>query len=51
MGAVGVLAAFESDSHSLDTVLLVFISNHHCLFAEHHVSDAVSVIAHALVAI
>ena len=29
----------------------MLITYHHCLFAEHHVADAVSVIAHTLVAI
>lgn len=49
MGAVGVLAAFMSDGHCLDTVLFLTGSDHHCLFAEHHVADALGVVAHALV--
>ncbi len=51
MGAVGVLSAFKMDCHSLDAILLVLISDHHRLFAEHHVSDAVSVIANSFIAV
>lgn len=51
MGAVGVLAAFMSDSHCLDAVLFLTGPDHHRLFAEHHVADAFCVVAHALVAV
>ena len=51
MGAVGILSAFKSDSHLFDAVLLLTVADHHRLFAEHHVSDAFCVVAHALVAV
>lgn len=51
MGAVGVLSAFMSDGHCLDAVLFLTGSDHHRLFAEHHVSDAFCVVAHALVTV
>lgn len=51
MGAVGALAAFKSDGHCLYAVLLVTVAHHHRLFAEHHVTDALSVVADALVTI
>lgn len=51
MGAVGVFAAFMSDGHCLYAVLLVTVAHHHRLFAEHHVTDALSVVADALVTI
>ena len=51
MGAVGVLSAFMSDNHCLDAVLFLTGSDHHRLFAEHHVADAFSVIANALVTV
>lgn len=51
MGAVGVLAAFMSDSHCLDAVLFLTGPDHHRLFAEHHVADAFCVVAHALIAV
>lgn len=51
MGAVGALAAFKSDSHLFDAVLLLSVTDHHRFFAEHHVADALGVVAHALVAV
>ncbi len=51
MGAVGILSAFKSDGHCLDAVLFLTGSDHHRLFAEHHVSDAFCVVAHTLVAV
>ena len=46
MGAVGILSAFKSDSHCFNAVLLLPITDHHCLFSEHHVADAFGVVAH-----
>ena len=51
MGTLGVFSAFKMDCHSLDAILLVLTSDHHCLFAKHHVSDAVSVIANSFIAV
>lgn len=51
VGTLGVFAAFKMDCHSLNAILLVLISDHHCLFAEHHVADAVSVIANSFIAV
>lgn len=51
MGAVSVLTVFKADSHCLDAVLFLTGSDHHCLFTEHHVADAFSVIANALVTV
>ena len=51
MGAVGVLAAFKSDSHLFDAVLLLSVADHHRFFSEHHVADAFGVVAHAFIAV
>lgn len=51
VGAVGVFAAFMSNGHCLDAVLLLSVTDHHRFFAEHHVADAFSVVAHTLVTI
>lgn len=51
VGAVCAFAAFESDSHFFYAVLFLTGSDHHCLFAEHHVADAFGVIANALVTV
>ena len=51
MGTVGAFAAFKLNSHRLDAVLFLFVSDHHGFFPEHHVTDPLRVIAYALVAI
>lgn len=51
VGTLGAFAAFESDSHFFYAVLLLTVAHHHRLFAEHHVTDALSVVADALVAV
>lgn len=51
MGAISVLTTFKSDSHCLDTVLFLPVANHHGFFAQHHVPDALRVVAHALVSV
>ena len=50
-GPVGAFAAFKSDCHFFYAVLLLTVAHHHRLFAEHHVTDALSVVADALVTI
>lgn len=51
VGTLGAFAAFESDSHFFYAVLLLPVAHHHRLFAEHHVTDALSVVTDALVTI
>lgn len=51
MGTLGAFAAFESDSHFFYAVLLLTVAHHHRLFAQHHVTDALRVVAHALVSV
>lgn len=51
VGTLGAFAAFESDSHFFYAVLLLTVANHHRLFAEHHVTDALSVVTDALVTV
>lgn len=51
VGTLSAFAAFESDSHVFYAVLLLTVAHHHRLFAEHHVADALSVVADALVTI
>ena len=51
MGAISVLTTFKSDSHLFDAVLLLSVTDHHRFFAEHHVADALGVVAHALVSV
>lgn len=51
VGTLGAFAAFKLNSHCLDTVLFLIVADHHGFFSEHHVTDAVSVIADTLVAV
>lgn len=51
MSAVRILSAFMPDGHCLDTVLLLTCSDHHRLFAKHHITNSFSLIAYTLVAV
>ena len=51
MGALSVLVTLSINNHSLDAVLLLFSAGHHSLFAEHHILNALLVVADTLVAV
>ena len=51
MGALCVPSTFRIDNHSLDAVLLLLCTYHHGFFAEHHILNALFIVADTLVAI
>lgn len=51
MGAFSVPVTLSIDNHSLDAVLFLLSADHHGFFAEHHILNALFIVADTLVAI
>ncbi|MCM1032978.1 MAG: hypothetical protein NC405_04395 [Odoribacter sp.] len=51
MGAFSVPDPLRFDNHSLDVVLLLLCTYHHRFFAEHHILNALFIVADTFIAI